>query len=90
VFSITKVELYQLKHLHRQGEVPQPFLSAPLRVAKENVDEKKQGFCSEQNQAVLVKLFERAMKWRVSKRLSVIKNHFPKREDAKHILKIVY
>ena len=31
--------------------------------------EKKKGFCSEQNQTVLVKIFERIMKWSVSKRL---------------------
>src|SRR3989338_4415272 len=35
--------------------------------------EKKKRFCSEQNQTVLVKLFERVMKWSVSKRLCNIK-----------------
>src|SRR3989344_2902310 len=41
--------------------------------------EKKKGFCSEQHQTVLVNLFERAMKWSVSKRLrGNISNKFQK------------
>jgi len=40
----------------------QPFLSASLQSAKEKFDQKKNGFCSKQNQAVLTKLFDRVMK----------------------------
>src|SRR3989344_1807321 len=47
--------------------------SAPICwVSAQTAFEKKRGFCSEQNQAVLVELFDRAMKWSVSKRLSAI------------------
>jgi len=68
-----------LEPMHKPSSAPICWVSA------QTAFEKKKGFCSEQNQAVLVKLFERAMKWSVSKRLSVIKNHFPKQEDANHI-----